>query len=70
MTEIVLFPQCLNPIWIDETIYKTTNIYYGKYILYMLTFIITTTTNATDKGPHNGIELADFGVYKAWQFSM
>ena len=36
----------------------------------MLTFIITTTTNATEKGPHNGIELADFGVYKAWQFSM
>ena len=27
-------------------------------------------TNATEKGPHNGIELADFGVYKAWQFSM
>ena len=49
---------------------KEKQIYYGKYILYMLTFIITTTTNATEKGPHNGIELADFGVYKAWQFSM
>ena len=36
----------------------------------MLTFIITTTTNANEKGPHNGIELVDFGVYKAWQFSM
>ena len=35
----------------------------------MLTFIIT-TTNATEKGPHNWIELADFGVYKAWQLSM
>ena len=34
----------------------------------MLTFIIT-TTNATEKGPNNEIELADFGVYKAWQFS-
>ena len=37
----------------------------------MLTSIITTsTTNATEKGFHNGIELADFDVYKAWQFSM
>ena len=38
----------------------------------MLTSIITTTTttNATEKWLHNGIELADFGVYKAWQFSM
>ena len=37
----------------------------------MLTSIITTTTtNAKEKGPHNGIELADFGVYKAWQFSI
>ena len=37
----------------------------------MLTSIITTTTtNATDKVLHNGIEIADFGVYKAWQFSM
>ena len=37
----------------------------------MLTSIITTTfTNATEKGLHNGIELADFGVYKKWQFSM
>ena len=36
----------------------------------MLTFIITTTTNATEKGPHNGIEHADFVFYKAWQFSM
>ena len=27
---------------------------YGKYVFYMLTSIITTTTtNATDKGPHN-----------------
>ena len=29
----------------------------------------STTTNATEMGPHNGIEFADFGVYKAWQFS-
>ena len=37
----------------------------------MLTAIITTiTTNATEKVRHNGIELADFGVYKAWQFSI
>ena len=37
----------------------------------MLTSIITTTTtNATEKGLHNGIELADFGVYKPLQFSM
>ena len=37
----------------------------------MPTFITTMAiTNATEKGPHNGIELADFGVYKAWQFSM
>ena len=36
----------------------------------MLTFIMTTTTNAITKGPHNVIELADFVVYKAWQFSM
>ena len=35
----------------------------------MLTSINTTTTNATEKGLYNGIELADFGVYKAWQFS-
>ena len=35
----------------------------------MLTSIITTTTNATETGPHYRIELADFGVYKAWQFS-
>ena len=27
------------------------------------------TTNATKMGPHNGIEYADFGVYKVWQFS-
>ena len=26
----------------------------------MLTSIITITTNATEKGPHNDIELADF----------
>ena len=31
----------------------------------MLTSIITTTTNATETGPRNGIELAYFGVYKA-----
>ena len=50
---------------------KTKQIYNCKYILYMLTSIITTTTttNATEKGPRNGIELADFDVYKAWQFS-
>ena len=37
----------------------------------MLKSIITTnTTNATKQGPHNGIEVADFGVYKARQFSM
>ena len=36
----------------------------------MLTSIITTTTNATEKRPHKWIELADFAVYKAWQFSM
>ena len=49
---------------------KEKQIYYGEYIFYMLTSIITTTTNATENGPHNGIELADFGDYKAWQFSM
>ena len=36
----------------------------------MLTFIITTTNNATENGLHNGIELADFVIYKEWQFSM
>ena len=36
----------------------------------MLTSTITTTTNATEKGPNKWIELADFAVYKAWQFSM
>ena len=35
----------------------------------MLTSIII-TTNATEKGPHNGIKYADFGVYMAWQFFM
>ena len=35
----------------------------------MLTSIISTTTNAKEKGPHNRIELADFCVYIAWQFS-
>ena len=30
----------------------------------MLTSIITTTTNAKEKEACNGIELADFGVYK------
>ena len=35
----------------------------------MLTSIIT-TTNATENGPHNGIELADFGINNAWQFSI
>ena len=27
------------------------------------------TTNAIEMGPHNGIEFADFGLFKAWQFS-
>ena len=27
------------------------------------------TTNATEKGPHNGIEFAYFCVYKAWKLS-
>ena len=36
----------------------------------MVTSIITTTTNASEQGPHNEIVLADFGVYKAWQFFM
>ena len=27
------------------------------------------TTNATENGHHLGIEFADFGEYKAWQFS-
>ena len=50
---------------------KEKQIYYAKYVFVMPTSIITTTTtNATEKGPHNGIECADFGVYKAWQFSM
>ena len=26
-------------------------------------------TNATEMGPHNAIEFADFGVYKVWQCS-
>ena len=48
MTEIVLFPQCLNPIWIMKPS-KEKQIYYGKYIFYMLaSIIITTTTNATE----------------------
>ena len=48
----------------------------NKYIManiffYMLTSIITIiTTNATENGPNNKIELADIGVYKAWQFSI
>ena len=29
----------------------------------------TTTTNATEMVTHNWIDFADFGVYKAWQFS-
>ena len=29
----------------------------------------SSTKNTTKIGPHNGIEFADFGVYKAWQFS-
>ena len=29
----------------------------------MLTSIITTITNITEKGFHNGIEFADLGVY-------
>ena len=49
---------------------KEKQIYYCKYILYMLTFIITTTTNVSQKGPPDEIELADFGDYKVWQFSM
>ena len=36
----------------------------------MLTSIITTIINAIEKGLHNGIEVADYAVYKAWQFSM
>ena len=45
---------------------KEKQIYYGKYIFYMLTSIITTITtpNATEKGRYNGIELADFGSTK------
>ena len=51
--------------------FKEKQIYYAKYVFFMQTSIITTTTtNAKEKGPHNGIDLADFGVYKAWQFSM
>ena len=42
---------------------ETKQIYNGKYIFSMLTSIIT-TTNATEKRPHNRIELADFGVTK------
>ena len=34
----------------------------------MLTSI--STINVIEKKPHNGIELVDFGGYKAWQFSM
>ena len=49
---------------------KEKQIYYAKYVFVMLTSTITTTTNATEKGPHKWIELADFAVYKAWQFSM
>ena len=41
---------------------KETQIDYAKYVFFMLTSIITTTTNATEKGLHNGIELTDFGV--------
>ena len=29
----------------------------------------SSTTNTTKHRPHKGIEFADFGVYKAWQFS-
>ena len=49
---------------------KEKQIYYAKYVFFMLTFIITTTTNVTEKVLQNGIELADFGIYKSWQFSM
>ena len=51
---------------------KEKQIYYAKYVFVMLTSIMTTTTttNATEKRPHNGIEIADFGAFKAWQFSM
>ena len=49
---------------------KEKQIYYAKYVFVMPTSIITTTTtNATEKWPRNGIEFANFGVYKAWQFS-
>ena len=29
----------------------------------------SSTTNATKRGPHKRIKFADFGLYKAWQFS-
>ena len=32
--------------------------------------MLTSTTNATEKGTQKRIEFAGFGVYKAWQFSM
>ena len=31
--------------------------------------MLTSTTIATENGSHKGIEFADIGVYKAWQFS-
>ena len=49
---------------------KEKLIYYAKYVFFMLTSIITTIINAIEKGLHNGIEVADYAVYKAWQFSM
>ena len=51
---------------------KNNKYFMPKYGFVILTSIITTTikTNATEKGPHNGIEIPDFGVYKNWQISM
>ena len=47
---------------------KKTNIVNGIYI-----YIYITCSHPTPMlqkmGPHNGKEFADFGVYKAWQFS-
>ena len=54
----------LNMDWWNH---QEKQIYYDKYVFFMVTSIITTiSTNATEKEPFNWIELADFCAYKAW----
>ena len=70
MTEIVFFPQYLKPIWIETTILRKSNILNGICIYIYIYITCSRLPQILQKmGPHNEIEFADFGVYKAWQFS-